>query len=220
MQLFSISRKTQVRSRIIAATLIVGINFTPLSSSRRVSVTAPPHHRSRTRTFSPKSTQPKIDGASGAFTQRIPLDIPPGRNGLQPDVTLDYNSQRTQDSIVGYGWQLSIPYIQRLNKTGSQDLYGNTPYFTSSFDGELANTSTTSSATASSSLTNNLNAYWKFDESSAATPPTPPAMATHSPTITVFHSVRESSIMPPYSPPRTAKTSRNPRHRGLYPLRR
>ena len=43
----------------------------------------------------------------------LPLDIPPGRNGLQPDVTLDYNSQRTQDSIVGYGWQLSIPYIQR-----------------------------------------------------------------------------------------------------------
>ena len=60
---------------------------------------------------------------SGAFTQRLPLDIPPGRNGLQPDVTLDYNSQRTQDSIVGYGWQLSIPYIQRLNKTGSQNLY-------------------------------------------------------------------------------------------------
>jgi RHS repeat-associated protein len=85
------------------------------------------------------SILPKVDGASGAFTQSLPLDIPPGRNGLQPDVTLDYNSQRTQDSIVGYGWQLSIPYIQRLNKTGSQNLYSSNAYFSSSIDGELAN---------------------------------------------------------------------------------
>ena len=84
------------------------------------------------------SALPKIDGATGAFTQSLPLDIPPGRNGLQPDVTLDYNSQRTQDSIVGYGWQLSIPYIARLNKTGSQNLYSTNPYFISSIDGELA----------------------------------------------------------------------------------
>src|SRR5262249_7434666 len=75
--------------------------------------------------------------------QKVPLDIPPGRNGLQPDVSLQYNSQNTSDSIVGYGWTLSIPYIQRLNKTGSQDLYGNNPYFTSSIDGELALDGTT-----------------------------------------------------------------------------
>src|SRR5258707_9134058 len=88
---------------------------------------------------------PKVDGQSGAFTQRVPLDIPPGRNGLQPDVSLQYNSQNTSDSIVGYGWSLSIPYIQRLNKTGSQDLYGGNAYFTSSIDGELASEATTTS---------------------------------------------------------------------------
>src|SRR5258707_5925157 len=81
---------------------------------------------------------PKIDGPSGAFTQRVPLDIPPGRNGLQPDVSLQYNSQNTSDGIVGYGWSLSVPYIQRLNKTGSPELYGTTSYFTSSIDCELA----------------------------------------------------------------------------------
>src|SRR3989338_2428038 len=75
--------------------------------------------------FSFQNTTPKVDGTSGALVLSLPIDIPPGRNGLQPDLTLDYNSQNTaQDSIVGYGWTLSIPYIQRLNKTGSQDLYG------------------------------------------------------------------------------------------------
>jgi len=61
---------------------------------------------------------PKTDGATGALTQTIRLDIPPGRNGVQPDLALKYNSQNAQDGIVGYGWTISIPYIQRLNKTG------------------------------------------------------------------------------------------------------
>src|SRR5215831_18766195 len=92
-------------------------------------------------------TQPsKVDGSTGSFTQKIPLDIPPGRNGLQPDVSLDYNSQRMSDGIVGYGWSLSVPYIERLNKTGSQNLYQDTPYFSSSIDGELALATTTTPA--------------------------------------------------------------------------
>jgi hypothetical protein len=97
-----------------------------------------------------ESDLPKVDGASGAFTQRIQLDTPPGRNGLQPDLALQYNSQNTADSIVGYGWSLSIPYIQRLNKTGSQNLYSATaPYFTSSIDGELVASTTIISASSS-----------------------------------------------------------------------
>jgi len=96
--------------------------------------------------------QDRIDGASGAFTQKISLDIPPGRNGLQPDVSLQYNSQNTSDGVVGYGWSLSIPYIERLNKTGSQDLYGSNPYFTSSIDGELASEATTSPVTVAPTI--------------------------------------------------------------------
>jgi hypothetical protein len=91
--------------------------------------------------FTLQNERPKADGQSGALIQNLKLDIPPGRNGLQPDLALQYNSQRAEDGIAGYGWTVTIPYIQRLNKTGSQDLYNN-PYFTSSIDGELATTST------------------------------------------------------------------------------
>src|SRR5262249_53655687 len=48
-----------------------------------------------------------VDKSSGAYTQKIPLDIPPGRNGLQPDVSLNYSSQNTEDGILGYAWSLS-----------------------------------------------------------------------------------------------------------------
>ena len=148
-------------SKIIAATLIVLLNLMPFSP---VLAATPPQPSLKNPDIFTDAAQPRINGSTGAFTQSVPLDIPPGRNGLQPDITLDYNSQRTQDSIVGYGWQLSIPYIQRLNKTGSQDLYGSTPYFTSSLDGELANMSISTTTVASTTLTNNLTGYWKFDE--------------------------------------------------------
>ncbi|MBI2612527.1 VCBS repeat-containing protein [Candidatus Kaiserbacteria bacterium] len=107
--------------------------------------------------FSAVTEDPKIDGSTGAFTQRVPLDILPGRNGLQPDIALDYNSQRTRDGIVGYGWELSIPYIERLNKIGSQELYGTIPYFTSSIDGELVASSTSSGATTTATISIETN---------------------------------------------------------------
>jgi RHS repeat-associated protein len=50
---------------------------------------------------------------------------------------LQYASQvREEGSPFGYGWSLNIPYIQRLNKTGSDRLYADN-YFTSSLSGEL-----------------------------------------------------------------------------------
>ena len=79
---------------------------------------------------------------------------------MQPTLTLDYNSQRTQDSIVGYGWQLSIPYIQRLNKTGSQNLYStSSPYFSSSADGELVSLASNTYAARVDSGTKNSYSF-------------------------------------------------------------
>ena len=94
--------------------------------------------------FTYQTISPKVDTASGALTQGVPLDIPPGRNGMQPSLSLNYNSQNLDDnSIVGYGWSLSIPYIERINKIGSDQLFTDT-YFSSSINGELASSTSTS----------------------------------------------------------------------------
>jgi len=98
--------------------------------------------------FGYQSIAPQVDQTSGALTEKIPLDIPPGRNGLQPDISLEYNSQKLEDdSIVGYGWSTSIPYIERMNKTGTNNLY-NDNYYYSSVSGELATTTATTSPDA------------------------------------------------------------------------
>ncbi|MBI4992655.1 MAG: VCBS repeat-containing protein [Candidatus Magasanikbacteria bacterium] len=86
-----------------------------------------------------KSELPEVTtGAqSGAFIFEQDIVIPPGRNGLQPDLKLRYNNQdEDQSNIAGYGWSFSIPYIQRLPKKGVDRLYDEN-YFYSSLSGEI-----------------------------------------------------------------------------------
>ncbi|MGE4053278.1 MAG: LamG-like jellyroll fold domain-containing protein [Vicinamibacterales bacterium] len=90
--------------------------------------------------FSARSSLPNVLQPTGAFAHTVRLEVPPGRNGLTPELALQYNSQALEDGIVGYGWSLSIPYIERLNKTGVNRLYED-DFFTTSMGGELATTS-------------------------------------------------------------------------------
>lgn len=85
---------------------------------------------------SPK-TQAMTNESSGSLIHNYSIDLPPGRNNLQPDVQLFYNSQHIdKESIVGQGWTLSIPSIERLNKSGLEAMYDD-PIFSSSLSGEL-----------------------------------------------------------------------------------
>jgi len=81
---------------------------------------------------------PEIDKNTGALSYNFPVSLPSGRNNLQPEIALSYNSNlNEQNSVFGYGWSISIPYIQRLNKTGIDSLFSSN-YFYSSLDGELS----------------------------------------------------------------------------------
>jgi RHS repeat-associated protein len=61
-------------------------------------------------------------GSSGAFLYSYPIQVPPVPGGLEPDVSLGYNSQEvdgltsstnTQASWIGDGWDYSPGYVQR-----------------------------------------------------------------------------------------------------------
>jgi hypothetical protein len=139
----SVQRSALSRSRIsraaIVAVLLPVLIALPLES---VLALDPPTTIDAPQLFTGQSFAPRADRTAGAHIERVSLNIPPGRNGLTPDLALEYNSQQLEDGIVGYGWSLSIPYIERINKTGSENLYIDN-YFSSSFGGELASTSAT-----------------------------------------------------------------------------
>src|SRR3989339_391377 len=99
-----------------------------------------PGEQSSAQQNSALKNQPKLpeaDESTGALVYRYPIQVPPGRNGLQPQFELTYNSQNAEEgSLLGYGWSLSIPSIERQNKHGAEQMYARHD-FTSSLSGEL-----------------------------------------------------------------------------------
>src|SRR3989344_1156697 len=94
-------------------------------------------------------TQPKatVDQSTGALLYEYPIELPQGRTGMMPSLSLKYNSRNASkvDTFTGLGWELSIPYIQREPMEGTQNLYTK-HYFSSSFSGNLIATTNTASS--------------------------------------------------------------------------
>src|SRR5262249_15479558 len=84
---------------------------------------------------------------TGALNYQIPIVVPPGRTkGTTPDLSLVYSSRSGEDiSPFGYGWSVNIPYIERENKLGTNNLYSRADYY-STFDGELWGATTSPAA--------------------------------------------------------------------------
>jgi len=62
-----------------------------------------------------ESFEPQLN--TGTSTYAVKIALPPGRNGFQPGLSLQYNSG-SSNSAFGLGWSLPVPYIQRQTDKG------------------------------------------------------------------------------------------------------
>jgi RHS repeat-associated protein len=99
--------------------------------------------------YEPKSGSLSFNATSahssftGAFVYDYPISVPLGRNGVQPNLSLTYNNQSVDpQSLLGIGWSLEIPQIERLNKHGLDQIYALNE-FSSSLSGEIVPVSLT-----------------------------------------------------------------------------
>ena len=83
---------------------------------------------------------PQMAGNTGALQYSYPFEVPGGRSGMSPEISLSYNSQsENNQNHAGFGFSLSMPYVQRVNNYGIPKLYTSND-FTSSLHGELVKT--------------------------------------------------------------------------------
>jgi len=57
---------------------------------------------------------------TGAATYNLPIEVPPGINGIEPKIGIAYSSQ-SGNGIAGYGWNISG--LSSINKIGSNKFY-------------------------------------------------------------------------------------------------
>src|SRR5437899_10444051 len=62
-----------------------------------------------------ETLSPDLHTGTGNFT--VPIALPPGRNGLQPELSLVY-SRRSCNRPSGLGWSLSVPGGTRRTSKG------------------------------------------------------------------------------------------------------
>jgi len=59
-----------------------------------------------------------VNALTGAAVVGIPIEIPPGRSGMQPSLALSYSSQAGDSPYLGRGWDIAVPRIERSRRNG------------------------------------------------------------------------------------------------------
>ncbi len=104
-------RKTKLCHLLVAIAIL--LTSVPTSAIATVRAAPSPATDDDPKVWQFSYNPPVVSTFSGASTYNYPIEVPPGRNGLQPQVNLSYNSRRVDGSLgymgvamgpLGAGW--------------------------------------------------------------------------------------------------------------------
>jgi len=134
----SLRAHTTVPQRLLAVTTSVALLVSMLpplpvwaSPPIATSISQPASGARAKGTFVYEAYQ--TDLFTGAATLSVPIEVPPGRRGIQPSLALGYASGSGND-WVGVGWNLNLGFIQR-DTTKGVPAYTSSDPFVFSFNG-------------------------------------------------------------------------------------
>jgi hypothetical protein len=87
--------------------------------------------------YTPNISIPNISEFTGAVNYQIPITVPPGRQGIQPELVLQYSDGKK--GLVGSAWSLELGAIQRQTKFGLDYTKDDYVHITPSSTAELVN---------------------------------------------------------------------------------
>jgi RHS repeat-associated protein len=103
------------RAELVTVLLLVAI--TPLAAQTSTNRGDGAQTGDGSTPFTGLAQAPEANMFVGAATTSIPIEVPPGRKNVTPQLALTYNSNGGP-SPYGYGWDLPLPHVQRSGKNG------------------------------------------------------------------------------------------------------
>lgn len=119
-------KKYITQIKLIIAISLISLSFVSSFSHAVAGSTGAPLTPSLTGSY-------RTDLMTGSAVMTVPIEVPPGRKGMQPDIKLIYSSDNP-NGICGVGWMLELGNIQRNTKKGIPK-YDNTDTFIAFFGG-------------------------------------------------------------------------------------
>lgn len=104
----SIIRRCRIHERMLCLLFILALSFFANSQTNYSPLYTSANFVKTVDLTKPVGTVGASAGTTptGGVTYSIPIYTPPGTNGLQPSISITYNSQ-SGPGIVGYGWNIA-----------------------------------------------------------------------------------------------------------------
>ena len=100
--------------------VVTGLTLGPAHSSPAdiFSMPAPVLGAEIPKASSVKTGDASVSTQTGAMTYSYPIAVPPGRNGMAPQISLNYSSQAAIYGGIAAGWSLDVPSISEDHSYG------------------------------------------------------------------------------------------------------